>query len=366
MHSPCPPHTADARTLPRTFSHTHPVTDEAETQRHLDGIFTGGPIVDKDINRRVELLHMQFSTYAATVPFGLWGPGLAISPEMRGMTEALLPLHGIRRAFRRLLSRTLHLPFSFDGTPLQTSASWLDCLERLDSPFQEVNPSRLLARLAADGNLRQQFLFSLLVPRRHGASFDRYPGQSAFLQRWLKEQQFSRPLRCLDAACGAGEGTYGLARLLLNAGFAPQSFCIRGTSREPLEIFTAVHGCFPHDPPRQETCRRFRAELGTAGALDAISFAVEDLTDAGTGKRYDIIICNGILGGPFVNRREALRRVVAELAHRLSPGGMLLAADRFHHGWKRLAPPELHAEILAEAGLSVMPAGEGLAGIKSG
>lgn len=346
-----------------------PVTDPERTRRDLRRLLVAGPIDDRDLERRIASLDRSFRAYAATVPFGLWGEGLVITAEMRAATDLLLPLAEVRRAFRRLLRLSLSAASSLDGTPLGAAASWPDCLARLDPPFRERNPARLLARLAADGELRTRFLFSLFVPRRHGANPARYPAQGDFLRRWLRAGGPGRgtPLRCLDAACGAGEGTYGLARLLLEAGFAPDAFSIVGASRDPIEIFAAVHGFFPHDPPRQEAFRLLREELRAAGTLGRLRFATEELTEkAREPETFDVILCNGILGGPFLHGRRELERAAAELAGRLAAGGIILAADHFHGGWKRTAPSGMLGDILAGQGLSVTVAGEGIAGIRGG
>lgn len=347
---------------------SQPVTDPGETRRRLLRLVIPGALGGKDLQQRISRIEERFRVYAGTVPFGLWGEGLAITTEMRAVTALLLPQEELGRAFQRLLRLSLTFDASIEGTPLQTSASWLDCLERLAPPFREANPARLLAKLAADGEFRLQFLFSLFVPRRHGASADRYPAQGDFLARRLGAagRKRGRVLRCLDAACGAGEGTYGLARLLLKTGLPPGSFQVTGSSRDPLEIFAAIHGFFPHDPARQEAFRRLREELRPTGALERIRFTAGDLTTRTYGNEtFDVILCNGILGGPFMHERQTLEQVVAGLADRLAAGGIILAADHFHEGWKRVAPPAMLGEILAGMGLSVVAAGEGIAGIRA-
>ncbi len=347
---------------------SQPVTDPSETRRQLLRLLIPGVLGDKDLQRRISRIEERFRVYADTIPFGLWGEGLAITTEMRAVTNLLLPQEELSRAFQRLLRLALTCDASLEGTPLQTAASWPDCLERLEPPFREANPARLLAKLAADGEFRLCFLFSLFVPRRHGASADRYPGQGDFLTRRLGTtgESRGRVLQCLDAACGAGEGTYGLARLLLKTGLPPGSFQVTGSSRDPLEIFAAIHGFFPHDPQRQEAFRRLREELHSAGALEHLRFTAADLTTRTAGNEtFDIILCNGILGGPFMHERQTLERVVAGLVGRLAAGGIILAADRFHDGWKRVAPPAMLGGILASRGLSVVAAGEGIAGIRA-
>ena len=346
-----------------------PVADPAGTPEDLRRLVIPDPLDDHDLRRRIARLGERFRVYAETVPFGLWGEGLAISQEMRSTTNLLIPQDEVRRAFRRLLGLSLTYTPSLDGTPLGTAVSWPDCLERLDPPFRERNPARLLARLAVDGELRARFIFALFVPRRHGADSNRYPAQGAFLRHWLGRTaaRHGQPLRFLDAACGAGEGTYGLARLLKETGLTSENLRITGASRDPLEIFAAAHGFFPHDPPRQGAARRLMKELRATGHLGRIRFTVADLTaDASGNETFDVILCNGILGGPFMHERHTLERVVAGLANRLAAGGIILAADRFHGGWKQVAPPGLLGEILTGKGLSVVTAGEGIAGIRVG
>lgn len=355
--------------LPHPPACIRPVIDPDETRKALRRLLVPGVLDDHDLQRHITRLGERFRVYAGTVPFGLWGEGLVITAEMRATTDLLLPLEEVRRAFRLLLRRALPFAPDMGGTPLQTAPSWPDCLERLDPPLREPNPARLLAKLADDAEFRTRCIFSLFVPRRHGANADRYPAQGDFLRQWLatRGRRCDKQLRCLDAACGAGEGTYGLARLLAETGLEPHSFCIVGASRDPLEIFAAAHGFFPHDPPRQEAFRLLRDELRPTGALGRIRFIAADLTaDAGGTETFDVILCNGILGGPFMHERRILERVVAGLANRLARGGIILAADRFHVGWKRIVPPELLVEIFAGKGLSVVTTGEGIAGIRDG
>jgi chemotaxis methyl-accepting protein methylase len=171
-------------------------------------------------------------------------------------------------------------------------------------------------------------------------------------------------VRCLDAACGSGEGTYELALLLMEKSFQEGSIHLRGVTLEPLELFAAAHCSFPHDPPRTAAYRLHTAPLCASGATEKIRFTLEDLTGPAPARErgYDIILCNGLLGGPFLHEPRDLLETVQRLAGRLKGQGILLAASRFHGGWKKLAPDKELREIFRVCGLRILPVSEGVAG----
>jgi chemotaxis methyl-accepting protein methylase len=283
---------------------------------------------------------------------------------MRRASEFYLPQEEIGCACRRLLGLSLKAVPFLPAAGLHSLPSLLDLLHRLQPLVREANPARLLRRLMIDSEFRCRFLFSLFLPRHYGGGFDRYPKQAAFLRTRLTQAQPPGEIRCLDAACGSGEGTYDLALLLRECGCIPEKIAVHGATIEPLELFAAAHGWFPHDPERQAAFRRRIGRLFADSRADQIVFFREDLTGNGTGngEGYDVILCNGLLGGPLLNGREELAGVVGRLCARLRPGGILLAADRFHQGWKRMVPDDLLREMLAGCGLKLLAAGEGVAG----
>ncbi|KAF0221341.1 MAG: hypothetical protein FD174_479 [Geobacteraceae bacterium] len=347
-----------------------PALDAETVRQRLLSLLVPGCLADKDLERLIDRMEERFRVYLSSYPYGLWTPGLFITDEMRGMTELYLPLAEIRRISDRFFSLSLKFTPFHAASPLHTAASWLDALERLSPLVRHANPARLFRGLMADEIWRVCFMFSVFLPKRYGGGFGRYPGQAAFLKRWLMENRMrsGSPVSCLDAACGCGEGTYELARLLLESGYSVDTFRVHGATLEPLELFAAAHGYFPHHPVREAAYRRHIQPLFAHGAAKRIAFAIEDVTkcSSGEGEVYDVILCNGLLGGPFLHRGEELMAAVSSLGKRLKPKGLLLAADRFHGGWKKLAPEGLLREIFVRAGLSLLPIEEGIGGIKRG
>jgi chemotaxis methyl-accepting protein methylase len=346
-----------------------PSFDAAEVERRLASLLVGGVISDPDLHRRAERLDERFRVYAATCPHGLWAPGLALSPEMGRVAELYLPMAEIRRSFNRLFALAFRIRPVMPALPLHAPANWLDCQAMLSREFRHVNPGALLRSLADDEALRFRFIFATFLPGCHGGGFDRYPEQAAFVRAWLRRNR-PRPgavLRCLDAACGTGEGTFDLARLLIEEGVLPECMEVHGSTLEPVELFAAAHGYFPHDAGRQTAYRQRVRSLVAAGASGRLCFRQEDLGrgESGAVGGYDLILCNGLLGGPALHEEEKIARVVKILTGRLRQAGVLQAADRFHDGWKKSVSGKLLGDVFAASGLEQLSVEEGVAGVKT-
>jgi SAM-dependent methyltransferase len=345
-----------------------PQFDLADIERDLSALLVSGVLSDRDIDRRIAALADRFRIYTAYYPYGLWAPGVVVTPEMRNVTEFYLPLDEIRRAVGHLFSISIRFSPFIAASTIHNASAWLDALHGLQPHVNSPDPALLLRSLMADGGFRCRFIFANFLPARYGGGFGRYPGQSDFLRRWLGENRprLNCEVRCLDAACGSGEGTYELALLLLESGFSADSIHVRGVTLEPLELFVATHCCFPCDPRKTAAYRLHTGPLCASGAAGKIRFTLEDITGATPyrEREYDIILCNGFLGGPFLHGPGDLLETVRRLSVRLREKGILLAASRFHGGWKKLIPEEALREIFRMCGLRILRVAEGVAGEK--
>jgi len=310
-------------------------------------------------------LNQRFTTYAATSPQPLPTPGLLITPEIRLQSELYLPIKEIRQLFNRLYDATLsHAPI-LSSTPFHFSPSWADCFASFPFWLQfSANPARLLERLLEDQQLLIRFLFYSFLPGRfNGAGFGRYPDQLGWLQQHLLKRNGS--LRVLDAACGSGEGTWELAELLVEQGWQPEQVQFEGWTLEPLEVWAAQTQCLPHDLQREKSYQQRVQPLREQGWGERIRFRTMDLLmEQIESAPFDLILCNGLLGGPIIHQRQQLQQVLKQLAGLLSRGGVLLVADHFHDGWKKRMPEATLSELMEMAGCSIQQAGEGFAGVK--
>lgn len=342
-----------------------PDFSEDVCSRDLAGLLRGGRLACRDLERRVERLRGRYRAFVRFCPVPAWAPGLAVSAEMANIIDGWLPGREIAAAFRRLLKEAFIPSPRLEIAPFSRTFLWAQTLPDLEPFATSADPAALLSRLMDDEKMRRDFIFSLFLPPHYGCSFGRYPEQPPVIRGWLADLPGRGRLRCLDAACGTGEGTYELAALLLAEGLAPDSFLIHGMTLDPVEVFAAAHGYFPHDPRRQELFRQAAEPAVSAGAAASMGFFAADVSERWAGEEYDLILCNGLLGGPF-SSGERLDRTVAVLAEKLGPGGLLLAENRFHEGWRRREPNERLAGLFRRHGLVCHAAGKGIACIRGG
>ena len=324
-----------------------------------------GTLIKSDINAAlmrgaIRRLHRRFATYITTCPAPIPTSGLAVSTEIRLQSELYLPISEITAVFYHFYRSVLTYSPILSSTPFHNALSWADVFVALPPHFQfSANPAQLLESLLADHTLLTRFLFASFLPPRFYGGFGRYPEQQKFIKKWLRSKNV-KTVRCLDAACGTGEGTYGLAHVLKEQGFSPEDADIEGWTVEPMEVWVAEERCFPHDPQREAAFRKSTPRLSQC----KIRFSCSDLANPKSSKQFDLILCNGLLGGPIIHRIGEVERMVENLTALLAPGGILLAADRFHGGWKRHCPQMELQAVLERHGLEYVAAGEGIGGLK--
>lgn len=350
----------DAQTFPLS-----PDSRPAAFAATLSTLLVPGNIMDSRLAAYCKRLQERFDLFRAKCPAPQWSRGLIITPEIRCQSEIYLPLAEIQSAFRYLLHRSCRYKPFLSAVPLFSASTWIDALEQIDAPGFNFNPARTLARIAADQALRTESLAALFVPKRYGGGFDRYPLQKRFLHNWLSGKDKAE-LAVLDAACGSGEGIYELAEIAAKAGFYPAVTAVHGCTVEPLELAAAAHGWFPHDSARGQAVKEMIAGASRQEWSGAIKFFREDiclpLENSGL---YDAVICNGLLGGPLLHEVNALEAAVKGLAQRVKKEGILLAADRFHAGWRRKIPLTELKLLFEKHGLRLINLPEGVGGIRT-
>lgn len=351
--------------LAAQISRLTPDLNPAALESTLASLLVPGDIRDHRLDACCNRLQDRFNLFASTCPVSPWREGLVITPEIRCQTELYLPLEEVRAAFRYLLHRACRYRPFFPAVPVFSALSWADALERITPTVDSFNPARIIAEVSADQVLRRKFLAALFIPGRYGGGFDRYPLQRRFLGNWLSGRS-TRGIAVLDAACGSGEGVYELAAMAAETGFHPGSTLVHGCTVEPLELAAAAHGWFPHAPERDRSVKAMIAAVSQRGWLGSVSFFRDDICcPAEDSGRYDVVVCNGLLGGPLLHESSTLDAAVAGLVRRVKKGGILLAADRFHAGWRRRVPLTDLKLLCAKHGIGCIDLPEGFGGIRT-
>ena len=321
----------------------------------------------------VQRLNTLFKIYADSCPVPLPTPRLIITPEIRNQSECYLPIAEVTSHFYSLYRSALSYPPILSSTPFYNALSWADVFVALPPNMQlSANPARLLEALCADRTLLTEFLFVSFFPSRFYKGFGRYPKQMEFIRSWLAERK-KETVHCLDAACGTGEGTYELAIMLSESGASSEDVYIEGWTLEPLEVWAAAARSFPHNREREREVRTATLPLMEKGYMRRTIFTCRDivrpdsppdlLRDYGQ-RRFDIILCNGLLGGPILHKKKELELAVCNLEELLAPNGIMLAADSFHGGWKQKCPQSELRALFETNRLKTFEAGEGIGGLK--
>lgn len=342
-----------------------PDSRPAALEATLSRLLVPGDLMDSRLAAYCRRLQEDFVRFSAGCPAPQWSRGLIITPEIRCQSEIYLPLLRIRPAFRYLFHRSCRYQPFLPAVLLFAAASWFDALEQTAAAGFNCNPAVTLARLAADQLLRRETLAALFVPRRYGGSFDRYPHQKQFIHEWFAAQAGGE-LAILDAACGSGEGVYELAEIAVATGANRALTALHGCTVEPLELAAAAHGWFPHEPERQQAVKGMIAAVSRRAGSGVIKFFREDICNAaGNSGRYDLVVCNGLLGGPLLHAADPLDAAIKGLVKRLKKKGILLAADRFHNGWRKKVPLAELQGLFTKHGLRLIDLPEGIGGIRT-
>ena len=236
-----------------------------------------------------------------------WARDLIITPELRAAYEMWLPirefLYSMKTIGRAWLpdKECLPLPLRHD-TYLSLPDLWA------------ALPPSLERKLCFSLQELLTFYCALADPPRFGTICGRYNDELAIIKG------LSRPdMRILDIACGVGLNTLEIA--------AASGGETIGLTSEWLEVWMATHRCLPHDPLREQDMRRFPRDLN-------VRFQQGRAEDFAFKKPFNLIVCNGLVGGRFFYSESQYDAFLTSCRNALFPGGSILLANHFHEGSK--------------------------------
>ncbi|MBP5671102.1 MAG: class I SAM-dependent methyltransferase [Victivallales bacterium] len=260
---------------------------------------------------------------------GWWGRGSIVSPEMRGFYEKFLPFNEFKHSLITIGEQILESP---DWVPNILRSN--DILSLPD--FWAMLPDAFAGRVTFKEDELFPLFCAIADPSRFGTSNNRYPAQLQQIGDFVKRTGQGRAVRLLDIGCGVGLGTYELA--------AATGGNVVGITSEHLEVWMASHRRLPHDDVRERLFHRYPPIL-------PVTFVQGFAESYHDGTQYDVIVCNGLAGGRFLNANDKLAAFLESCGQLLAPHGRMFAANRFHEG-ERLGVERLRA-IARQSGWSV-------------
>ena len=249
---------------------------------------------------------------------------------MRGFYEKFLPFNEFKHSLITIGEQILESP---DWVPNILRSN--DILSLPD--FWAMLPDAFAGRVTfAEDELFPLFC-AIADPSRFGTSDNRYPAQLQQIGDFVKRAGQGRAVRILDLGCGVGLGTYELAQIAVGGSAV-------GVTSEHLEVWMASHRRLPHDAARERLFRRYPEDL-------SVTFSYGFAESYRDGSQYDVIVCNGLAGGRFLNAAPQLTAFLQTCDTLLAPHGRMFAANRFHEG-ERPGVERLRA-IARQSGWSV-------------
>ncbi|MBO7532958.1 MAG: class I SAM-dependent methyltransferase, partial [Victivallales bacterium] len=218
---------------------------------------------------------------------GWWGRGSVVSPEMRGFYEKFLPFNEFKHSLITIGEQILESP---DWVPNILRSN--DILSLPD--FWAMLPDAFAGRVTFTEDELFPLFCAIADPSRFGTADNRYPKQLRQIGDFVKRTGQGRAVRILDLGCGIGLGTYELAQIAAAVGGTAV-----GVTSEHLEVWMASHRRLPHDAARERLFRRYPEDL-------PVTFSYGFAESYRDGSMYDVIVCNGLAGGRFLNAAPQL------------------------------------------------------------
>ncbi len=234
-----------------------------------------------------------------------WTPGMIVDHELRVRFDTFFPWRefsaSLRGLARELLPSEEWTPRLLAENAVETA---LDFWEEVPEFCGQAvfTPEELLP-----------FFCTCADPPRFGTRLGRYPEQLDILPQ-------AKSL--LDLGCGVGIGTLEAAR-------KTGASRVLGVTLEPLEAWMATQRHLPHDPQRTREFQEFSDISAEFLAGDAAAFRPAN------GERFELVICNGLAGGRFMNTPAQLEGFLDTLEVCTAPGGLVALANSFHPGHQK-------------------------------
>ena len=180
-----------------------------------------------------------------------------------------------------------------------------------------ILPANFQGAFTLDTENLERLLLALSSPAKFGTRLNRYPQQL----NWLKENASLIPdqLSVIDYACGTGQGTYEIAELLKCLG---KTASVTGLTIEVLDLWMAENKSVPHlDMYEEYTYTDTDCEP---------QFMCGDINSYSSKLHFQLILCNGLIGGPFLNQDEDYLQLWKKINEQTEKNSLFITGHSFH------------------------------------
>jgi hypothetical protein len=270
-------------------------------------------------------------------PLPFWAPGLVLTTEVRETYENFLPVSEYAHDLASVLSEVLPHSERGDDTPF---SAWVPSELRSSQLVSVADFLALLPDPIATNGLTWTLdelwplACALASPLRFGTGARRYPRQRDQVAELAGFRNF---VFAVDCGCGTGQGTWELAQWL------PVGSLLVGVTLEPLEAWMSTHRRLPHLEWSFRNTDEKYAYPATNPAV-TVAFAAGAVIDMRWTAPADLIVCNGLIGGPAMCEPAELASLWERFFSETAAGSVVLAGNQFHQG--RLAAWERFLELM--------------------
>ncbi len=261
----------------------------------------------------------KYEVFANYVMPPWWAHGLILTEEIRYNYQNYLPVREYLSDLEWVFLKSFN-----DQTLVPSSVS--------NQHYKSLPDFWLILPLEFQGNITLKLgdLFSLACaiasPIKFGSKPNRYPEQHDYMLNWLTHVIDSFIIG-IEYGCSTGHGTYEFAGVLKRSG---KKGIVLGVTTESLEIWMAKNKHIPHLNGR-ENCNYLSSDLYDKHST---FFVAGDLRNFRLSRKTDIMVVNGLIGGPAFHSLIELTRIWEKIQSDMKTNGLLVVGNHFHDGYR--------------------------------
>jgi len=301
------------------------------SKKQFDSIFNKHKKIQIALNAHNKIWQQKINTYQQYSQTPPWFPNQTINNQLRQQYQQYMPIKIFCQALYQLATQILPNPnwiptilLSPHNTPPPLPTI---CLPKSLPDFWQQLPTSLQSKTTFNLNTIIKLYCTLADPAKFGTTINRYPKQLTMIKQWLQKTATTK-LTMIDFACGTGHGTYEIIAIAKQLNITKIDAI--GITREMLEVWMAKKLYIPHNHARSKQLQQYKQLtkniIFEQGDILNYQYTAKQL------KNYNLIICNGLIAGRFMNKQKQYKKILKLFTKLITPNGLITIANNFHAG----------------------------------